>query len=99
MPSFSSQSAICCMAALCRGSSPNERTMTPAHADVAAQVLAEQHLDITLIVNHENEQFHARPPDWVSNAATRGRRILNSVNSPGCVSTSIDPACCLTMIS
>jgi hypothetical protein len=32
-------------------------------------------------------------------AAERGNTILNSVNSPGCVSTSIKPACCLTMMS
>ena len=31
--------------------------------------------------------------------ADRGSTILTSVNSPGCVSTSIEPACCLTMIS
>jgi hypothetical protein len=31
--------------------------------------------------------------------ASRGRTTLNSVNSPGCVSTSIDPACCLTTMS
>ena len=32
-------------------------------------------------------------------AVVRGRTILISVNSPGCVSTSIDPPCCLTMMS
>jgi hypothetical protein len=32
-------------------------------------------------------------------AAARGKMILNSVNSPGCVSTSVDPPCCLTMMS
>ena len=37
MPSFSSQSAICCMAALCRGSSPNERTMTYTRRRPAAR--------------------------------------------------------------
>ena len=31
-----------------------------------------------------------RPPDLPSDAAPRGRTIRNSVNSPGCVSTSID---------
>ena len=72
--------------------------MTPAHAEVAPEVLAEQHSDIRLIVNQE-KQIHARPPDLANDAATRGRIILNSVNSPGWVSTSIDPACCLTMIS
>src|SRR5262252_7245882 len=34
-----------------------------------------------------------------SNAAARGKITLISVNSPGCVSTSIEPACCLTMMS
>ncbi len=32
-------------------------------------------------------------------AAARGSTILNSVNSPGLVSTSMVPACCLTMMS
>ena len=31
--------------------------------------------------------------------AARGRMIRSSVNSPGCVSTSIEPPCCLTMMS
>src|SRR5262245_14054533 len=34
-----------------------------------------------------------------TNAAVRGRITLISVNSPGCVSTSIEPACCFTMMS
>jgi hypothetical protein len=34
-----------------------------------------------------------------TNAATRGRITLISVNSPGCESTSIEPPCCLTMMS
>ena len=34
-----------------------------------------------------------------SNAATRGKITLISLNSPGCVSTSIEPPCCLTMMS
>jgi len=46
-----------------------------------------------------NEETHARPADLVAGRATRGRIILNSVNSPACVSTSIDPPCCLTMMS
>jgi hypothetical protein len=46
-----------------------------------------------------NEETHARPADLAAGTATRGRVILNSVNSLGLVSTSIDPACCLTMIS
>jgi len=31
--------------------------------------------------------------------AARGKMILNSENSPSCVSTSIEPPCCLTMMS
>ena len=50
------------MAALCRGrhlaNAPRRQ-----RAEVAAEVLAEQLFDIKLIVNHENEQIHARPPD------------------------------------
>jgi hypothetical protein len=34
-----------------------------------------------------------------SNAATRGKVTLISVNSPGFVSTSIEPPCCFTMMS
>src|SRR6478672_4786895 len=34
-----------------------------------------------------------------TNTAERGRIILISVNSPSCVSTSIEPACCLTIMS
>ena len=34
-----------------------------------------------------------------TNSAVHGRIILISVNSPGFVSTSIKPACCLTMMS
>ena len=35
---------------------------------------------------------------WGS-APARGRTIFISVNSPGCVSTSIEPPCCFTMMS
>src|SRR5262245_43366293 len=34
-----------------------------------------------------------------SNAPVRGKTTLISVNSPGCVSTSIEPPCCLTTMS
>ena len=34
-----------------------------ASAEVAPELLAEQNFDISLIVNHENKQAHARPPD------------------------------------
>jgi hypothetical protein len=58
---------------------------------IAPELPAEQHLDVRFIVNHENKQTHARPPHLEADTAARGSTILNSVNSPGCVSTSIDP--------
>jgi hypothetical protein len=67
-------------------------------AEVAPELLAEN-LHIGLIINHENERVHMRSPDLKRDAPARARTILNSVNSPGCVSTSIDPPCCLTMMS
>ena len=42
---------------------------------------------------------HTRPPDSARNTAARGKVILISVNSPGLVSTSIEPTCCLTTMS
>src|ERR1019366_6619842 len=50
------------------------------------ELLAEQHFDVGFIVNHENEKIQVRAPDLAMVAAQRGRTILNSVNSPGCVS-------------
>src|SRR4051794_35539245 len=40
----------------------------------------------------QNEEAHVSAPAL---PALRGRVILNSVNSPGRVSTSMNPACCL----
>ena len=71
----------------------------PTGAEIVPELLPEQHFDIRLIVNHENEKVHARSPDLIRAAPARGRTIRNSVNAPGCVSTSIDPPCCLTMMS
>src|SRR6185295_12159642 len=70
-----------------------------AGLDVAAELLAEQRLDIGLVVDHQDQQAHASPPDFASEAAARGSTMRNSVNSPGWLSTSIVPACCLTTMS
>jgi hypothetical protein len=48
---------------------------------------------LTIPVTQPSKALHAR------NEATRGKITLISVNSPGCVSTSIEPPCCLTMMS
>ena len=70
-----------------------------AGAKVAPELLAKQRLDVRLVVDHEDERGHARSPDLTGNAAARGSTMRNSVKLPGCESTSIDPACCLTMMS
>src|SRR5689334_16358345 len=64
-----------------------------------AELLAKQHLNVRLIINHENEKFHVDASCLPMAAALRGRVMRNAVNSPGIVSTSIDPPCCLTMMS
>src|SRR5262249_27834148 len=81
------------------GSGLGELHVESARLQVATKLLAEQLFDVGLVIDHENKKIHALPPGLASNAAMRGRVILNSVNSPGCVSTSIDPPCCFTMIS
>src|SRR5262245_42016148 len=63
------------------------------------ELLSKQHLNVWLIIDHKNEQFHVDTPGLALVAASRGRTIRNSVNWPGVVSTSIDPPCCLTMVS
>src|SRR5262245_12397622 len=63
------------------------------------KLLAKQHLHVRLIINYENKQVHVDAPALPMAAALRGRMIRNSVNSPGVVSTSIDPPCCLTIMS
>ena len=70
-----------------------------AKHQVTPELLTEQQFNIRLVVHHENEQVHRRSPGSATDAAERGNTILNSVNSPGCVSTSMEPACCLTMMS
>src|SRR5712671_3175876 len=55
-------------------------------------------LNIGFVVNNKNKQAHLSAPALLV-AAMRGRMTLNSVNSPGRVSTSIDPACCLMTMS
>src|SRR5262249_8657310 len=60
--------------------------------------------DLTLsVLDRELKVLYTRHLIMVSfqavNGALRGRIILISVYSPGCVSTSIAPECCFTMMS
>ena len=59
-----------------------------AGAQVAPELLPKQRLDVGLVVDHENEKAHARPPVLANAAALRGSTILNSVYCPGSVSTA-----------
>src|SRR5580692_7947480 len=72
-------------------------------AQVAAKLLTEQVCDVGLIVNHQNQDTHIGPRffswDFSWTLLVLGRTILNSVNCPGSVSTSMVPPCCLTMMS
>ena len=68
-------------------------------AKFAPELLAEQRLDIRLVIDHENEQGQVRSPGLLCDAPVRGRTILNSVNAQGAVSTSMMPPCCFTMMS
>src|SRR5215813_12775326 len=47
-----------------------------------------------LVVDHQDADRHTAPP-----AARRGRRIVNSVNSPSRLSTLIVPLCCWVTMS
>src|SRR5260370_1778988 len=69
-----------------------------AGAEVAPKLLTKKVLRIGFVVNDKNKEARLSGPGLLG-AAIRGRMTLNSVNSPGRVSTSIDPACCLTIIS
>src|SRR5262245_41882863 len=64
-----------------------------------AELLAKQHLNVRLIIDHQNEEVHVDASCLPMAAALRGRVTRNAVYSPGVVSTSIDPPCCLTMMS
>src|SRR5262249_9472714 len=67
--------------------------------EITSKMLPKQHLNIRLVIDNENKKFHAGAPVLPSIAALRGRTMRNSVYSPAVVSTSIDPPCCLTMMS
>src|SRR5665811_537866 len=66
---------------------------------VTAELLAEQLFDIGLIIDDEYIDAQLVPPACCCAAAARGSVIMNSVNAPGIVSTSILPPCCFTTMS
>src|SRR5437660_267672 len=63
-----------------------------ALADLAAKALTEKIGDIGFVVHDKYAGAHAAAP--VPVCESRGSRIVNSVNSPTRLSTSIVPPCC-----
>ena len=70
-----------------------------ALAHFAAEALAEQFGDIGLVIDDQDADAHAAPPGCVPRRRLRGRRTVNSVNTPGSLSTSIVPPCCCVTMS
>ena len=69
-----------------------------ALTDLAAEALREQELEIGLVVDSEDLAAHARVAA-IAACLDRGKRMVNSVNSPATLSTVIVPPCCRVMIS
>src|SRR4030081_818839 len=68
-------------------------------AQIAPELLTEQGLDIGLVIDDEYVNAQCVPPVFVCATAVRGSVIMNSVNAPGSVLTSILPPCCFTTMS
>ena len=67
--------------------------------DIAPELLAEQGFDVGLVIDDEDVNAQFVPPASACAAAVRGSVMMNSVNAPGSVSTSIVPPCCFTTMS
>ena len=70
-----------------------------ALAHLAAEPLAEQFGDIGFVVDDQDADAHAAPSAVARAVGSRGRRTVNSVNSPGSLSTAIVPPCCCVTMS
>src|SRR5205823_3575344 len=68
-------------------------------AQIAPELLTEQVFDVRLVINNEYVNAQLVPPVCDCAAPVRGSVIMNSVNAPGLVSTSILPPCCFTTMS
>ena len=84
-------------------SSPDcgEMQRIDALAHLAAKALAEQLDDIRLVIDHQDADGHAvlPRPSGRRRPAAAAAGSLNSVNSPGALSTSIVPPCCWVTMS
>ena len=74
-------------------------------AGLAAKALAEQVGDIGLVIDDQNADGHGLPlaaarfVAYLACGCRRGRRTVNSVNSPTWLSTVIVPPCCCVTMS
>src|SRR6478735_6143031 len=73
-----------------------ERHLEAPAPQVVAELLAEQHLHVGLVVHDEDGDTHV---DLSASTAARGKVTMNSANWPGSVATSIVPACCFATMS
>ena len=70
----------------------------PPIADMCSALADVRFVPIADIQAHWRASAFGQYGYWASTSA-RGRTIVISVNSPDCVSTSIEPPCCFTTIS
>src|SRR3954471_7347474 len=82
-----------------RGSRLSELHHEAPGPHILSEPLPKQQLDVGLVVDDEDQHAHGLTSSFAPEVAERGRKILNSVYSPGLVSTSIEPRCCFTTMS
>ncbi|MHC2404954.1 hypothetical protein ACVMGC_009498 [Bradyrhizobium barranii subsp. barranii] len=68
-------------------------------AQVTPELLPEQRLHVGLVIDDQDVNVQLLPPGVSSAAILRGSVMMNSVNTPGSVFTSIVPPCCFTTMS
>ena len=71
-----------------------------ASAEIAPKMLPKQHLNIRLVIDNKDKKFHADAPVLANDCRLAWKNDAKfGVFAPGSVSTSIDPPCCLTVMS
>src|SRR6266478_5610934 len=83
----------------CRGRRRSKLHEEPPGFYVSPELLTKQGFYVGLIVDHEYVNAQFLPPACACAAPVRGSVIMNSVKTPGLVSTSILPPCCFTTMS
>src|SRR5581483_7143428 len=73
--------------------------METARPQITAELLTKQRLHIRFVIDDENVSAQCVPPVLPCAARVRGSVMMNSVNAPGSVFTSILPPCCFTTMS